>query len=223
MSQKSALSGRSHLATASRWGAVVAAAVVLGACGSTKSATGSTGSGTTAAPAAASTSASTSAGTSTTTSGGATTTTAAYSGSGSSASTSPAVDTATVAGLGTVLVNGAGDTLYLYEPDAQHAVTCTGGCAGAWPALAGGAAKAGSGVNASLLGTDAGPNGTQVVTYNHWPLYTFAGDKAPGEAKGQGIGGVWWVVSPSGQAIQAKATADVTPAPTTTTAGSGGW
>jgi predicted lipoprotein with Yx(FWY)xxD motif len=36
-----------------------------------------------------------------------------------------------------------------------------------------------------------------VVTFNGWPLYTFANDKAPGQVNGQGVGGVWFVATPS--------------------------
>jgi hypothetical protein len=50
------------------------------------------------------------------------------------------------------------------------------------------AAKAGSGVQASLLGTVKGATGNLEVTYNGWPLYTFSGDPGPDAAKGQGLG-----------------------------------
>jgi len=45
------------------------------------------------------------------------------------------------------------------------------------------------------------------VTYNGHPLYYFVQDKAAGDAKGQGVngfGGLWWVMSASGAAIQIK-------------------
>jgi hypothetical protein len=34
------------------------------------------------------------------------------------------------------------------------------------------------------------------------PLYYYSGDKKPGDANGQGIGGVWFVLNPSAQMIQ---------------------
>jgi predicted lipoprotein with Yx(FWY)xxD motif len=43
------------------------------------------------------------------------------------------------------------------------------------------------------------------VTYNGWPLYTWAEDNAPGQATGEGLdnlGGLWWVLNPSGDAIE---------------------
>jgi predicted lipoprotein with Yx(FWY)xxD motif len=65
--------------------------------------------------------------------------------------------------------------------------------------------KVGGKARSSLLGTTKRANGTTEVTYAGHPLYTFAGDSAPGQANGQGsaaFGAPWWVVSPTGQAIQ---------------------
>ena len=39
-------------------------------------------------------------------------------------------------------------------------------------------------------------DGREQVTYNGLPLYYFANDKAPGDTKGQGVGGVWFVAAP---------------------------
>jgi predicted lipoprotein with Yx(FWY)xxD motif len=39
--------------------------------------------------------------------------------------------------------------------------------------------------------------GTMQVTYNGLPLYYWWQDIAPGQTRGQGIGGVWWVVPPA--------------------------
>jgi len=93
-------------------------------------------------------------------------------------------------------------------------ITCTAasGCLAVWPetALPSGstAAKAGSGVQPSLLGTVKGASGNLEVTYNHWPLYTFAGDSGPGMAKGQGLvnfGGTWYVLNPAGNPVTTSA------------------
>jgi predicted lipoprotein with Yx(FWY)xxD motif len=84
--------------------------------------------------------------------------------------------------------------------------TCNGECATDWPPLTTKSApKAGAGVKASLLGTSKRADGTQEVTYAGHPLYTFAGDTAPGQTTGQGsaaFGAPWWVVTPAGKAIQ---------------------
>lgn len=132
----------------------------------------------------------------------------ALAGCGSSKPTTPpTVKTATIGGLGTVLVNGQGNTLYMFVPDARREVTCTGACAGTWPPLktaAGKTAQAGSGVQAALLGADKSPDGSTVVTYNKWPLYTYAADINPGDVVGQALdlnGGYWYVMRPDGSPL----------------------
>lgn len=122
------------------------------------------------------------------------------------------VSAANVPGVGTVLVDGNNRTLYVLVGEKGGKVTCTssGNCTGIWPPMVLPAgtnqATAGSGVQASLLGVVMGPSGDHRVTYNGWPLYTFSGDTAPGQAKGQGVKdvyGLWWVLSPSGDPITA--------------------
>ncbi len=104
--------------------------------------------------------------------------------------------------LGDHLVDGEGNTLYLFTPDAQGDISaCTGDCAATWPPLAG-AAAAGDGADGSLLGTITRDDGSSQPTYNGWPLYYFAADAAPGDTNGQGVGDVWWVIDPAGNAIQ---------------------
>ena len=134
------------------------------------------------------------------------------SSSGSGGSSKMAiVESAKVGGVGTVLVNGAGRTLYMLTADKGDKVTCTStACTGAWPPLllpAGTSAPTGgTGVTAAMLGTAKAPSGTQ-VTYGQWPLYTFSGDTGAGQANGQGIksfGGVWHPVAPSGQPVSSS-------------------
>jgi predicted lipoprotein with Yx(FWY)xxD motif len=36
------------------------------------------------------------------------------------------------------------------------------------------------------------------ATYDGFPLYYFAGDQAPGDANGEGLGGVWFIADPAG-------------------------
>jgi hypothetical protein len=56
---------------------------------------------------------------------------------------------------------------------------------------------AGAGIDSALIGTIKSGNALQ-VTYNRWPLYTYAGDSAAGRAKGQGLDGIWFAVTPAG-------------------------
>jgi len=129
---------------------------------------------------------------------------------GASSAASAAISAKSVPGVGTVLVNGQGQTLYMLTSEKGGKITCTqaNGCTQAWPEtlLANGAAAAtaGRGVQSSLLGTVKDASGNLEVTYNHWPLYTFSGDSGPGVAKGQGLtsfGGTWYVLSGSGNPV----------------------
>ncbi len=112
--------------------------------------------------------------------------------------------------LGTVLVNAEGRTLYMFVPDKRSKVTCVGACAAIWPPLklpAGAKVVASGAAKTSLLASDRDPAGGRVVTYNHWPLYTYVGDRAPGQARGQALklnGGYWYVLSATGTVIRTK-------------------
>jgi predicted lipoprotein with Yx(FWY)xxD motif len=139
---------------------------------------------------------------------------------------SVAVKTRTIKGLGVVLVNTKGRTLYVFMKDQHRHVTCTGSCASFWPPLkwkSSAKPKAGGAAKSALLGTDKNPAGGKVVTYNHWPLYTFVNDTAAGQAKGwnQNLnGGKWYVISASGKVVKHKTSSG---GGGTTTGGGGGW
>lgn len=134
--------------------------------------------------------------------GGSSASTSSNGGGGHASSGSGAgVHTAKVSGVGTVLVDSAGRTLYLYKPDAQKSPTCTGSCASLWPPLdTTGSAKGSGGVKSSLLGTVKAGGKTQ-VTYDHWPLYTYKGDSGAGQAHGEGKFGKWYAINPAGKAV----------------------
>ena len=108
--------------------------------------------------------------------------------------------------LGEILVDGQGRTLYLFEADNGTASTCDGACASVWPPLTtAGPPIAGAGVSASKLGTTTRGDGTTEVTYHGHPLYTYAGDSAPGQTAGQGsddFGAEWYVLSAAGTPIE---------------------
>ena len=101
---------------------------------------------------------------------------------------------------GSILVNSAGRTLYLFEKDQGTTSACTGACAQVWPGYsAGSAPSAGAGLDGAKLATAAGQVPAQ-VTYNGHLLYTYSGDTAPGDVKGIGIPD-WYPVSPSGDKV----------------------
>jgi predicted lipoprotein with Yx(FWY)xxD motif len=107
--------------------------------------------------------------------------------------------------LGTVLVDGTGRTLYLFEKDQPNQSACSGACVAAWPVdQSSGTPKAGAGVKASLLDTIKRSDGTTQVIYNHHPLYYYAGDSGAGQQNGQALnafGAAWYVVTPTGGAV----------------------
>lgn len=123
----------------------------------------------------------------------------------SSTSTSPAaatagtVKTATINGA-TVLTNSNGFTLYSFAPDTPETSKCNGTCAQNWPPVAGPVTAAGvTGTFGTITRTDSS---TQ-ATFDVHPLYTYAGDTAPGQNNGNGLvaaGGLWNEVTTSGGA-----------------------
>lgn len=179
---------------------LTAAALLVAACSSSSTNTAGTA-GSTSGPAASSPAASSGSGSSP----------ASGSGSGSGAS----VETATINGV-KVLTNSKGLTLYWFVPDTSTASKCYGSCATYWPPVPG-PVSAMSGVTGTL-GTITRTDGTKQATYDGHPLYTYAADTAPGQAKGDGLnvsGGVWHEVTVSGGAAPA-------PAPSASTSKSGG-
>jgi predicted lipoprotein with Yx(FWY)xxD motif len=113
------------------------------------------------------------------------------------------VSLGSVTGLGQVLVDSEGHTLYAFSKDSGEASACAGTCAHAWPPLlvADGEPEPGNGAAAARLGTITLPDGKRQVTYSGRPLYSFGGDKEPGEANGDGstaFGGSWTALKGSG-------------------------
>jgi len=112
-----------------------------------------------------------------------------------------------------VLTDAGGRTLYWFAPDTPTTSKCTGSCATYWPPVKG-PVTAGSGVTGTL-GTITRPDGSKQATYDGHPLYTYAGDSAPGQNKGNGLnasGGLWYEMTVSGS----------TPAASPSKSGSGG-
>jgi predicted lipoprotein with Yx(FWY)xxD motif len=98
-----------------------------------------------------------------------------------------------------VLTNAAGYTLYWFAPDMPSKSTCYGTCAAYWPPVTG-RPIAGPGVTGKL-GTIGRTGGATQVTYDGHPLYTYVGDSAPGQSKGNNVnlnGGFWYQMAASG-------------------------
>ena len=115
-----------------------------------------------------------------------------------------------------ILVGANGMTLYEFTNDTAGKSNCTGNCLVNWPALTvtqGTTPTAASGVTGKLATIVRTDDGQTQVTINDMPLYYFKNDKAAGDANGQGVGNVWYVVDATGNMI--KTTAAVTATPTT--------
>ncbi len=122
-------------------------------------------------------------------------------GSGGSSSTSASVVKTASTSIGKVLTNAKGYTIYWFSIDTPTASKCTGSCTTFWPPVKG-PVSAASGVSLpGKFGTIKRSDGTVQATYDGHPLYTYAGDKAPGQTKGNGLnlsGGLWTAMTPSG-------------------------
>jgi predicted lipoprotein with Yx(FWY)xxD motif len=99
-----------------------------------------------------------------------------------------------------VLVNAQGRTLYVFAPDKKDKSMCYNTCAAYWPPVI---VPTGTMVPTKMAGIKGTfgaamrTNGKRQLTFDGAPLYTFAGDKKPGDMRGQGstgAGGYWWVV-----------------------------
>ena len=111
--------------------------------------------------------------------------------------TGTVLKTTTIGGT-TVLTNAKGFTLYSFAPDTPATSKCYGSCAVYWPPVTGTAA-ASPGVP-GRIGTIKRTDGSEQLTYNGHPLYTYVADTAPGQARGNNInlnGGVWHEVPAS--------------------------
>lgn len=129
--------------------------------------------------------------------GGTTATTAAPAPTTTAPAAKPSVATASTS-LGTVLVDGAGRTLYTWDRDTGPTSTCVGNCAVTWPPLVlpAGMTTPVAGAGVSLLTAVPRPDDASKlqVNWDNKPLYYYAADTAPGETKGDGVGGTWRVV-----------------------------
>jgi len=117
--------------------------------------------------------------------------------------------------LGAYLTGLNGMTLYLYTKDTPDTTVCYSSCATNWPPLtvAPGATITGPSGATATFATITRTDGTSQVTYNHWPLYYYAGDSKAGDVTGQNVGKVWFVMPVSGQFTTPAASSAASTAP----------
>jgi predicted lipoprotein with Yx(FWY)xxD motif len=84
-----------------------------------------------------------------------------------------------------------GMMVYVFDKDAGAVSACYDACAKTWPAYI---AKDGA-KKAEGWATSKRKDGAMQWTYDGKPLYFYAPDKKKGDMTGDGIGGVWHIVS----------------------------
>jgi predicted lipoprotein with Yx(FWY)xxD motif len=104
--------------------------------------------------------------------------------------------------LGRILVDARGHTLYLFLEDRRGRSACAASCARVWPpVIVSGRPRVEKGVTGRKLTTTRRADGRRQLIYNGHPLYTLTADTRPGQIRGQGFLGAWYVVSPAGHQI----------------------
>lgn len=142
---------------------------------------------------------------------GCSSTASSASGTGSpptpAASSAPAELSTSSGTLGEIIVDGTGMTAYKFDKDTQNAPSsvCSGPCATLCPAITTTALTPVVKGVTGAIGTITGVDGGKQITINGWPIYTFAKDLKAGDTAGQGVRGVWWVLSPAGVKIDTPA------------------
>ena len=114
-----------------------------------------------------------------------------------------AADAQAVADKNGLLTDADGKTLYTFDKDAVGKSNCTGGCAVAWPPFFAKEPPKDNGAFTQIVRED----GRMQWARDGKPLYFFAGDAQPGDAKGDGVSGAWHVVK-TGAARASAATND---------------
>ncbi|MFH8798608.1 SCO0930 family lipoprotein [Streptomyces sp. NPDC017936] len=108
--------------------------------------------------------------------------------------------------LGEIVVDKNGMTVYRFLKDKawpEPVSNCNDACLEKWPVVAPVATNDTEGVQKKGLMSFTRSDGTKQMTVNCSPIYTFSGDKAPGDINGQGVGGQWYAVAPDGKLVGA--------------------
>ena len=102
--------------------------------------------------------------------------------------------------LGSILTDAVGRVLYFFVPDSVGSNPIYWGST--WPYVeVPPEPKADAGIEAVLASSSFGQAGKNYLTVNGRPVYTYAGDTAAGDAKGHGVGNVWFTIEASGTLV----------------------
>jgi predicted lipoprotein with Yx(FWY)xxD motif len=153
---------------------------------------------------------------------------AAMAATSATRSSTAAVKAVESAKFGMVLVASNGHTLYRYTVDTKGVNRCSSvpACSKYWPRLLVKASvkpAAGTGVEASLLGTIKATGGMRQVTYGGFPLYTFSGDTKAGQVNGEGFLKAWFAVNTKGALVKHAVSSPAPPSSGTTTTSGSAW
>ncbi|MHA7198424.1 COG4315 family predicted lipoprotein [Arthrobacter alkaliphilus] len=181
---------------------ILALAIALTGCGGSPG-TSSTSSGATSPGPAASSSASSSA-----------------SGTTSSSASAAELKTAS-SSVGDRVVAANGKTVYVFTKDVKGSgkSACTGGCAASWPAVTTTSATPAVDGVGGTIGTIPTADGKMQITINGMPIYFYSKDEDSGDTYGQGVGGVWFMVSPSGSMLTPSSSTPSTSTPSPSSMG----
>ncbi len=107
----------------------------------------------------------------------------------------------TIPQMGAVVTDSEGWVLYRFDKDTANPSksNCEGTCAQIWPPAYTDGSTAVTGIAADKVGSVTRSDGTKQLTIGGWPVYRYSGDLKPGQWKGQGVGGTWFVVAPDGK------------------------
>jgi predicted lipoprotein with Yx(FWY)xxD motif len=103
--------------------------------------------------------------------------------------------------LGDVLADDEGFILYGFTQDSDGVSSCYDACAETWPPLTVDGEDLPGDLDPSVFSTSERTDGSFQLVAGDWPLYRFQEDADPGDTNGQGLGDVWFVVSPEGDLI----------------------
>lgn len=116
--------------------------------------------------------------------------------------------------LGTVATSD-GFTIYQFAKDTPNppATMCNGACAKTWPPVLASDQLALHGLSVAEVGTTTRPDGGVQLTLGGWPVYRYTKDRAPGDTTGQGVGGTWSALAPTGKPIKTAPAAGAAASP----------
>ncbi|WP_416986499.1 SCO0930 family lipoprotein [Streptomyces sp. T028] len=108
--------------------------------------------------------------------------------------------------LGKIVVDKNGMTVYRFVNDKawpKPVSNCNDACRDKWPIVDPVDFSETKGIQEKGYMNFTRSDGDKQQTINCFPIYTFSGDKSPGDINGQGVGGTWYAVAPNGDLVGA--------------------